>query len=122
MILTTTYKRIENAGKQKNSLYNFKNKKMETEIKDPDLWKAAKKRVAFKYMVLIYFIMNVFYWAIAELTFRNNGTAATYRSFFPWPAWPMLVWGLGIFIYYLMVFKKHHSITEKEYNKLKDKQ
>lgn len=94
---------------------------MEQEIKDPELWKAAQRRAGFKYHVLIYFIMNLFFWTLWYISLRNNSTPPTERDTIPWPVWPMVGWGIGVFFNYLAAYRMHNSLAEKEYQKLKNK-
>jgi len=43
---------------------------MEEEAKNPELWKLAQKRAGFKYHLLIYFIMNIFFWMIWYISLK----------------------------------------------------
>ena len=95
---------------------------MEQEIKDPELWKIAQKRAGFKYHVLIYFIMNIFFWTIWYLGLKNTPTPTEQIDTIPWPVWPMFGWGIGVFFNYLAAYKSHNSQAEKEYQKLKNRQ
>lgn len=95
---------------------------MEQEIKDPELWRIAKKRARFKFIVLIYLIMNVSFWTIWYFNPRYSNTSYTSNLTIPWPVWPMVIWGIGVFYNYLVAYKMHYSLAEKEYKKLKDKQ
>ena len=94
---------------------------MEQEMKDLELWKVAQKRVAFKYHVLIYFVMNLFFWTIWYISLRNNNTIPAQRDSIPWPVWPMIGWGIGVFFNYLGAYRNNDSMTDREYRKLKDK-
>jgi len=95
---------------------------MEKEVKDPELWKLAQKRAAFRTHVLIYFIMNIFFWTIWYIGLKNNANPTTHIDQIPWPVWPMLGWGIGVFFNYLAAYKNTNSMVEKEYQKLKNKQ
>ena len=95
---------------------------MEKEVKDPELWKLAQKRAAFRTHVLIYFIMNIFFWTIWYIGLKNNANPTTQIDQIPWPVWPMLGWGIGVFFNYLAAYKNTNSMVEKEYQKLKNKQ
>lgn len=92
------------------------------EIKDPKLWKTAQKRAGFKYNVLVYFIMNLIFWTIWYISLRNNNTPPAQRDVIPWPVWPMVGWGIGVFFHYIYAYKMHDTLAEKEYKKLKNKQ
>lgn len=89
---------------------------METE-KDKELWKIAKKRVAFKRHLSIYIIINSFLWIVWYFTDRKNE-----ESGLAWPLFSMLGWGIGLIFQFLSAYgsNKTNSI-EKEYQKLKDK-
>jgi hypothetical protein len=95
-------------------------KYMEKEIRDPELWKTAQKRAGFKYHVLIYFIMNIFFWTVWYLSLKNTPSPITHIEKIPWPVWPMVGWGIGIFFHYVAAYKNQNSLAEKEYNKLKN--
>jgi uncharacterized BrkB/YihY/UPF0761 family membrane protein len=95
---------------------------MEQEAKDPELWKLAQKRAGFRTHVLIYFIMTIFFWTIYYISLRTNNTPPAQRDTIPWPVWPMIGWGIGVYFNYLAVYKNHNSMAEKEYQKLKQKQ
>ena len=92
---------------------------MEQEIKDSELWKTAQKRAGFKYHVLIYFIMNIFFWTLWYISLRNNPTLPAERDSIPWPVWPMIGWGIGVFFNYVAAYGLHNRYTEREYQKLK---
>ncbi|MEO8961870.1 MAG: 2TM domain-containing protein [Ginsengibacter sp.] len=94
---------------------------MEQENRDRKLWEVAKKRAAFKYHVLIYFIMNIFFWTLWYISLKNNLTPPAERDVIPWPLWPMVGWGIGIFFNYLTAYKTKDSLAEKEYKRLRDK-
>ena len=96
---------------------------MEQEKKDPELWKVAQKRAGFKYHVLIYFIMNFFFWTLWYISLKNISTPPPERlDTIPWPVWPMVGWGIGIFFNYLAAYRSGNSLANKEYQKLKNKQ
>ena len=71
---------------------------MEQEIKAPELWKIAQKRAGFKYHVLIYFIMNIFFWTIWYLGLKNTPVLTEQIDTIPWPVWPMFGWELAYFL------------------------
>lgn len=81
------------------------------------IWKAAKKRVAFRRQLLSYIIFNVFLWAIWFI--GDNITEEHTSIWFAWPLWCTLGWGIGILYTYfeVFVFSRYNSI-EKEFNKL----
>ncbi len=89
--------------------------------KDPDLWKTAQKRASFKYHMLIYFIMNIFFWTLWYINLKNDNSIPVEKDSIPWPVWPMFGWGIGIFFQYISVYKNSNALAEKEYKKLKNK-
>lgn len=92
---------------------------MENEIRDPELWRIAQKRAAFKYHVLIYFIINFLLWTMWYIQLRNNTTPYFQRAMIPWPVWPMIGWGIGLIIHYLSAYTGRNKLAEREYDKLK---
>jgi hypothetical protein len=95
---------------------------MEQEVKDPELWRIAEKRAAFRFHVLIYFIMNLIFWTLWYISLRNNPTPPAQRDPIPWPVWPLIGWGIVVFFHYLNAYQNRESNAEKEYQKLKKKQ
>lgn len=83
--------------------------------KDPELWLIAKRRVSFKYHLATYITVNIFFWILWYFSEKDSSEAG-----WPWPVWPMLGWGIGLFFHYLgaYVFPKENSV-EREYEKLK---
>jgi 2TM domain len=94
---------------------------MEKENKDPGLWKIAQKRAGFKYHLLIYSIVNIFFWVLWYTTHRNNVSPGETRLL-PWPLWPMFGWGIGVFFNYLSTYTSANRLAEREYQKLTNKQ
>lgn len=91
-------------------------------MKDPELWKIAQRRAEFKYHVLIYFIMNIFFWTLWYISLKNNPSPPERIETIPWPVWPMVGWGIGVIFHYIYTYKMHNNLAEKEYKKLKNKQ
>jgi len=77
--------------------------------KDMNLWHTAKKRAGFKWGLLSYLVINLFF--VALWFFGDRG--------YFWPIWCMLGWGIGLIFQY---FKAYHKTgifsAEKEYEKL----
>ncbi len=94
---------------------------METQQKDPEMWKEAQKRAAFKYHLLIYFIMNIFFWTLWYISLKNTSTPPPENIGIPWPVWPMVGWGIGVLFNYVGVYRSGNNLAEREYKKLKDK-
>ncbi|MBE2219078.1 MAG: 2TM domain-containing protein [Ignavibacteria bacterium] len=88
-----------------------------TQQRDEKLWRLAKKRTAFKKSLLIYLAVNVLLWGIWLFTSGKHGNYT-----FPWPAFVTLGWGIGIAFSYIGAYTGYkESLTEKEYNKLINK-
>lgn len=90
---------------------------METQ-RDPELWKMAKARAAFKSHLYIYFFVNAGLWALwAFGLFWSRGTS------YPWPIWTTLGWGIGLVSHYFNAYTYNEkNMVEREYRKLLDKQ
>lgn len=88
---------------------------METlQDRNQDLWKVAKKRVAFKRHLGTYIIINTMFWLLWLFTDSHNH--------FPWPVWPMIGWGIGLAFNYMDAYvMKSDSAIQKEYDKLNGK-
>ncbi|HUS00399.1 MAG TPA: 2TM domain-containing protein [Chitinophagaceae bacterium] len=84
--------------------------------KDPELWEIAQKRVSFRSHLTVYIIMNLFFW----LLWLFSGQEYNEGFNLPWPVWPMVGWGIGVFFHYMgaYVYPKNNSV-EREYQKLK---
>ena len=85
--------------------------------KDPQLWELAQKRASFKYHFATYVVMNAFFWILWYL----NGQHRTHEGW-PWPVWPMLGWGIGLFFHFIGAYiAPKDNLAEREYQKLKNK-
>jgi hypothetical protein len=83
------------------------------EIQNDPLWNQARKRVSFKRNLVIYIIMNAFFWAIWY--FATPGG-------YMWPVWAMLGWGIGLVFNYMDAYHLNkEDMIRKEYEKLKNK-
>ena len=65
----------------------------------------AERRVSFKYHVLIYFIINILFWTMWYISLKNVPAAKTRINSIPWPVWPMVGWGILLFLHYLAVYR-----------------
>lgn len=86
--------------------------------KDPVLWDIAKRRASFKRHLVIYLIMNAFFWVLwfilGQKTYGTDGV--------PWPVWPALGWGIGLAFHFSGAYMNNeHSSVENEYKKLQNK-
>lgn len=85
--------------------------------RDEKLWKLAKKRAEFKKYLLTYLVINAFLWGIWLFNSYRHGDYS-----FPWPAFVSLGWGIGLAFSYIGAYSGYkESLTEKEYNKLINK-
>jgi sterol desaturase/sphingolipid hydroxylase (fatty acid hydroxylase superfamily) len=84
--------------------------------RDPRLWEIAKRRASFKYHLGTYIVINCFLWTIWFFTGTDDGVRV---AKYPWPIWPTLGWGIGLFFHFLgaYIYPKENS-AEKEYEKL----
>jgi hypothetical protein len=79
--------------------------------KDQNLWRIAKKRASFKWSLVTYLIINLFFVALWFFGDRE--------SF--WPIWCILGWGIGICFQYFNAYHKNGMFSaDKEYEKLKE--
>jgi hypothetical protein len=86
-----------------------------TSQRDERLWKIAQSRAKFKTSLIIYLVMNAFFWAIWVATkgYHNGGT--------PWPVWPGIGWGLALaFQYFNAWHRDPFGDAVKEYEKLQE--
>ena len=85
------------------------------EPKDEVLWQLAKERVAFKWSLLSYIIVNLFLSGIWFYSSRD------FNHF--WPIWPILGWGIGLAFQYTKAYYGNQiNSIENEYQKLKNQQ
>lgn len=91
------------------------NQNNSTEQKDMNTWYTAKKRAGFKWSLLTYVVINIFFvilWLLGD------------RAYF-WPIWCMAGWGIGIIFQYFNAYhrsKKGIFSIDKEYENLKNEQ
>lgn len=87
---------------------------METTDRDPQLWRIAKDRAKFKSHLLTYVVVNLLLWAIWAVTEHKD-----HRGI-PWPVWPTVFWGFGVFMNGLGVYGGFGKaqLSEREYEKL----
>ena len=83
--------------------------------KDPQLWRMAKRRAIFKYNVGGYIIMSFFFWTAWFFT----GERMT-RNGWPWPIWPMIVWGAVLLFHFFRGYVyQDGNATEREYERMR---
>ncbi|RYF67031.1 MAG: 2TM domain-containing protein [Cytophagaceae bacterium] len=92
--------------------------------RDPILWKQAKARVGFRTHLRSYLIINAGLWLIYLVAGLSSPYVSFRSSFFPWPLFPMLGWGIGLASHYVAVYRSpnERNQIEKEYDKLKRQQ
>jgi hypothetical protein len=84
--------------------------------RDEQLWRMAKARVAFRWSLASYFIVNAF---LVALWFVSAGGPYSYF----WPIWPIMGWGVGIAFQYFHAYHGNgFGSTQDEYEKLKRKE
>ena len=83
-----------------------------TTPRDPQLWRMAKARAAFKSHLLTYVLVNALLWTIWAVTDHHRGT--------PWPIWGTVFWGFGLFIQGLGTYSLFNRLdwSEREYERL----
>ena len=85
-------------------------------VKDKELWKIAKARVAFKKHLFSYIVVNAFFWILWAISGDSDKFSHV------WPVYPTLGWGIGIlFNFYGAYYGHKDGMAEKEYQKLIDK-
>jgi len=83
--------------------------------RDERLWKIAQSRARFKTSLIIYLVMNAFFWALwlATGAYRYGGT--------PWPVWPGIGWGLALAFQYFNAWHRDPTgDAVREYEKLQE--
>ena len=82
---------------------------MET-LTDKQIRELAHKRVEFRTHLIVYLLINASLWFIWLAT--GHG--------YPWPVWPMTVWGIGLLFHYMFEYRHSRFLSEEEeYKKLK---
>ncbi|MEO7312554.1 MAG: 2TM domain-containing protein [Chitinophagaceae bacterium] len=83
------------------------------DLQDKELWLVAKRRASFRKSLIVYIVMNTFFWCIYLVNDRYSG--------FPWPLWAMLGWGIGLAFKYIEAYHgKDWFSTKREYDRLKE--
>jgi len=90
----------------------------EIQNNDHGIWKINKKKIAFKFYLLIYIIANTFLWMIWYMNIAKNNTGVT--GSFPWPIWPTLFWGIGVLYTYFEIYKLKHPSSKLNIKNLTD--
>ncbi|RYZ20155.1 MAG: 2TM domain-containing protein [Chitinophagaceae bacterium] len=86
---------------------------MNSEARDPRLWRIARRRASFRRQLATYLVVNAFFWAIWFFTGRPY-----YSGSIPWPIWPMLGWGIGIALSWYHAYGGGSDAEEREYERL----
>ncbi len=88
--------------------------------KDPVLWEIAHKRASFKKHLAIYLLVNTFLWTLWCFTYKIHGV--NFLNNIPWPIWTTIGWGIGIAAHFSKAYIITTNTTEREYQKLVNKQ
>lgn len=79
-------------------------------LTDAQLREQARKRVEFRTHLIVYCVINGALWLTWYLTGSN----------YPWPLWPMIGWGIGLVLHYMLEYRTGKFLSEEEeYQKLK---
>lgn len=96
----------------------MENNRQSPDQRDPKLWELAKRRASFKYNLASYIIINAFLWGVWYFSSSREQNTG-----WPWPIWPTLGWGVGLVFHYIGAYVYTGvDATEREYEKLKEKQ
>jgi len=79
-------------------------------LNDTQLRELAHKRVEFRTHLVVYIVINTSLWIIWYATGGN----------YPWPVWPLVGWGIGLFFHYVFDYRSSRIFSEQEeYERLK---
>lgn len=97
------------------------------ENNDEILWAIARKRAGFKKQLASYVIVNAFLWGVWFVSSGRHGfpfgNGFTNYHVFPWPAWVMFWWGIGLAFSFANAYVLNtRNDIEQEYRKLKNQQ
>jgi|GEM_PF-2590155 len=62
--------------------------------------KSNKAVVTFRYHFLIYFIIMLLLWVLWYIGLKAGTQTLEQRTSFPWPVWPMVIWGIALIYHY----------------------
>ncbi|GAA4362586.1 hypothetical protein GCM10023185_30660 [Hymenobacter saemangeumensis] len=82
--------------------------------RDPELWRQAKSRAAFKSHLFTYLSVNGLLWLIWAVTTRGRDQGL------PWPVWSTFFWGIGVLSQAVRVYGgwDRKGMAEREYERL----
>mgnify|MGYP000887214524 CR=1 FL=1 len=90
------------------------------EQRDEKLWQQAKRRADFQDSLLGFVVITAVCWAVWYFT---SGRHTGFYNGTPWPLWVMLGLGIGLFFKFIKAYKTDKdTLTEREYEKLKNQQ
>jgi hypothetical protein len=79
-------------------------------LSDTELRQLARKRVEFRSHLIVYVVINSSLWII---WYATGGR-------YPWPVWPLVGWGIGLFFHYIFDYRSSRLFSEQEeYERLK---
>jgi hypothetical protein len=73
-------------------------------LNDTQLRELAHKRVEFRTHLVVYIVINTSLWIIWYATGGN----------YPWPVWPLVGWGIGLFSHYVFDYRSSRIFSEQE--------
>jgi type VI protein secretion system component VasK len=89
------------------------------EPRDEKLWQIAKRRADFMDSLIGFIVVSVICWAVWFFTTGRHG----FNGRMPWPLWVMLGLGIALILKFIRAYKTDKdTLTEQEYQKLKNKQ
>ena len=81
-------------------------------------WNTPRSRATFKWHALIYFIIVLLLWVLWYIGLKTGTQTHEERMRFPWPTWPMVIWGIILIYHYRAVFGKRKTLPH-DYSKQK---
>ena len=89
---------------------------MQPEQRDEKLWRIAQKRAGFRKHLYTYLVIDGFLWGVWWVTTGH----ATGFTFYAWPIWVTLGWGIGLAFNYFDAYEgSGKDLAQQEYEKLK---
>lgn len=68
--------------------------------------KQSKAKLTFRYHALIFFIVMLLLWVLWYIGLKTGTQTMAQRQRFPWPVWPMVIWGIGLIYHYRFAFNR----------------
>lgn len=67
-----------------------------------------KAKITFRYHALIFFIIMLLLWVLWYIGLKTGTQTMEQRQHFPWPVWPMVIWGIALIYHYRFAFNNNH--------------